>query len=622
MMKNKTGKNNRPFLFADNSVGMRVDKKILYFMWNLSAILLSSMGLCALCLYFAIGRYDRFYIFLGYFRTTEIFLLNWIPILMLQLILYAVFNRQWLAFTVTSAITLMMSYGNYYKLIFRSDPFTFDDMSSIMAGLAVAGEYEVRVDGRIMFSMIVVILSVIVLMMFAKAGLRQWQRVMLITVVISVSGLLWRNVYTDGNRYYENSYRNYPQITRDRRDNFVANGFFYPFLYSITLNSNIAPDGYDENAAEAKYDEYHNVDIPHTKKPNIMVIQLESFCDLEAAGLSGIAPDVYQPLRQLQAEGYSGMLLPSVIGGGTVNTERCVLTGSFQQQDYYKPAYSYVRYLNAQGYQTTSSHPNVPSFYTRNSVNSFLGFHEFYHLDNYFGPITNGDWRCDKTYLPEIFRMFRKMAREGDQPVFSFNVSLQGHSPYNAESYDRENNLWNAEGVSDSTRYQINNYLSLIRETQEILLSEIEHLRVDEQPMIVLFYGDHKPWFGDQAYEELGLHITMETQKGMEDYLSTPYVIWANPAAKQMLEVTMSGDAPTVSPGYLMNVLFDELSWNGPAFMQYTREVMAHIPVICNRGGYIVDGVYTQALNAQWNTSLKEYQNLLYYIHYRPELAG
>ena len=88
-MKNKTGKNNRPFLFADNSVGMRVDKKILYFMWNLSAILLSSMGLCALCLYFAIGRYDRFYIFLGYFRTTEIFLLNWIPILMLQLILYA-----------------------------------------------------------------------------------------------------------------------------------------------------------------------------------------------------------------------------------------------------------------------------------------------------------------------------------------------------------------------------------------------------------------------------------------------------------------------------------------------------------------------------------------------------
>ena len=84
----------------------------------------------------------------------------------------------------------------------------------------------------------------------------------------------------------------------------------------------------------------------------------------------------------------------------------------------------------------------------------------------------------------------------------------------------------------------------------------------------------------------------------------------------------MSGDAPTVSPGYLMNVLFDELSWNGPAFMQYTREVMAHIPVICNRGGYIVDGVYTQALDAQWNTSLKEYQNLLYYIHYRPELAG
>ena len=200
-------------------------------------------------------------------------------------------------------------------------------------------------------------------------------------------------------------------------------------------------------------------------------------------------------------------------------------------------------------------------------------------------------------------------------------MSLQGHAPYNTDGFDREDDLWQGDSASESTRYLINNYLSLIAETQKILLEELEKVREDDSPMVVLIYGDHKPWFGDSVYEELGISITMESRKGMEDYFSTPYLLWANEAAKKLLKNDFSGDAPTVSPGYLMNVLFEQLAWEGPAFMQYTGDVMKQIPVICTRGGYVEDGQYRQFLSEEGNARLKEYQQILYYIHYRPELA-
>jgi phosphoglycerol transferase MdoB-like AlkP superfamily enzyme len=205
--------------------------------------------------------------------------------------------------------------------------------------------------------------------------------------------------------------------------------------------------------------------------------------------------------------------------------------------------------------------------------------------------------------------------------VFSFHVSLQGHFPYNTDGFDREDNLWTGEGISDSTRYQLNNYLSLIRETQEILLEELDKIRDDPSPTVVLIYGDHKPWFGDSVYTELGIPISMETEQGMIDYLGTPYLIWANQAAKAVLHDDMTGEGPMTSPGYLMNILFDRLGWKGPAFMQFTEEIQERIPVICTKGGYIEDGVYTQNLSDKGKELLKQYQDVQYYVRYKPELA-
>jgi len=597
-------------------------QKLLFCIWNAAALVLSSAALCAVCLSFAIGRYENlFYIFLGYLRTPEIFLLNWLPLFLLQLFLYALFNRQWAAFLLSGIVALLMSFGNYFKLIYRSDPFTFSDLTSIRAGLMVAGDYDIGVDWRIALALIFLATATLIILFFARARAKGILRLVIAALVLCSVWPLWKFVYSDSARYYDNSYKNYLFVTRDTRDNYIANGFFYPFLYSITESSSIPPEDYSEEKTEKIYSAYRNEAVPSDGKMNLMVIQLESFCDLEAAGFTGIAPEVYAPLRRLQDECVSGTMVASVIGGGTVTTERCFLTGTYNQQDYYHPAWSYVRYLGGQGYRCFATHPNVGYFYTRETIDLLLGFDAFYGLENHFQDLTGGEWRCDAVYLPEVFRMASAEAESGE-PVFSFHVSLQGHFPYNTDGFDREDDLWTGEGVSDSTRYQLNNYLSLIRETQEILLDELEKLRDDPSPTVVLIYGDHKPWFGDPVYAELGISISMESEQGMVDYLGTPYLIWANQAAKEVLHDNMTGEGPMTSPGYLMSILFDRLGWKGPAFMQFTEEIRERIPVICTKGGYIEDGVYTQNLSEEGKEQLKQYQDVQYYVRYKPELAG
>ena len=598
-----------------------MEQKVLFCFWNTSAMVVSSMALCTVCLSFTIGRYEKlFYIFLGYLRTPEIFLLNWLPVLLLQAFLYALINRQWAAFLLNGIVALGMSVGNYFKLIYRSDPFKFSDMTSIRAGLMVAGDYDIGVDWRIFLALVFLAVAVLILLFFARSEMRKGTRLAIAALVLLSVWPLWKFIYSDSARYYDNSYKNYLFVTRDTRDNYIANGFFYPFLFSITENTNIPPENYNESDTEAVYSFYQNEMIPSDRKINLMVIQLESFCDLEAAGFPGISPEVYVPLRRLQEESISGTMVASVIGGGTVTTERCFLAGTYNQQDYYHPAYSFVRYLNGQGYRCFATHPNVGYFYTRETIDQYLGFDMFYGLENYFQNLTEGEWRCDAVYLPEVFRLAAAEAESGEA-VFSFHVSLQGHFPYNNDHFDREDNLWNGSGISDSTRYLLNNYLSMIHETQVILLDELEKLRDNPFPTVVLIYGDHKPWFGDEVYAELGIPITMETEQGMADYLGTPYLIWANQAAKTILQDDMTGDGPMTSPGYLMNILFDCLGWKGPAFMQFTEEIRGHIPVICTKGGYIEDGNYTQNLSESADKLMTQYQDMQFYIRYKPELA-
>ena len=86
-----------------------------FLLWQWLALGFSSLGLALLSLALAVGPFG-WELFQGYFAQPLIFLLNFLPVLLLQTLLWLLFGRQWLSFLVTALLILTASAGNFYKL--------------------------------------------------------------------------------------------------------------------------------------------------------------------------------------------------------------------------------------------------------------------------------------------------------------------------------------------------------------------------------------------------------------------------------------------------------------------------------------------------------------------------
>ena len=56
-----------------------------------------------------------------------------------------------------------------------------------------------------------------------------------------------------------------------------------------------------------------------------------------------------------------------------------------------------------------------------------------------------------------------------------------------------------------------------------------DYLDTLDEPVVLLLYGDHKPWMGNNGsmYAELGISLDTTTEEGFRNYYSTWYLIWA-----------------------------------------------------------------------------------------------
>ena len=134
--------------------------------------------------------------------------------------------------------------------------------------------------------------------------------------------------------------------------------------------------------------------------------------------------------------------------------------------------------------------------------------------------------------------------------------------------------------------------------------------------MVIVVFGDHNPWLGDgnSVYEAIGLDLDFSTPEGFYNYYSTRYLIWANDAAKEALGNDFVGEGPTVSPTFLMDVVFDACGWEGPAYMQATRPVMEQVPVMNTPTGlYMEDGAVTGTLTPEGQALVTDFDMLQYY---------
>lgn len=539
------------------------------------------LGACELgffSLYLSTGSYE-----LGlmafYLRHPKLIILNIAPIILLCLLLWFIGRRAWLAFLLTSAVSMAYSFAEYWKLMSRSETVYAEEITLIGEALEMSEQYISFT--RVMYVMIGLILleTLLLLIFFRGRPSGVCLRLLLTLAALVIGGVGYQTIYTSEKIY--NSMEVWEALNPwFENSQYISRGGLYPFLYSIQDAIPQKPDGYDKDETEQLLLEYQTDDIPDDQKVSVISIMFEAFSDFSKYTDSITGTDPYAAYHQLQQESYSGNLFTNIFAGGTIDTERCVLTGFSELPNFRTPSWSYARYFSDQGYSINGSHAGYQAFYNRSEVNRNLGLGEYLFFENHYNTLYDGI-APDNVLLPEIARLCQEQMEEGN-PVFSYNVTYQNHGPYSATDSYFEEEYVPQGNMSDSNYNIINNYLSGIADTGEQMLAMADTFRGSDQPVILLFFGDHKPWLGEQsiAYAALGIDVTSQNDQSMYNYYQTEYLIWANDAAKDVLGKEFIGEGSTISPCFLMNVLFEQCGWEGPSYMKLTDEVRELIPIV------------------------------------------
>ena len=589
----------------------------------LTALLLiaASIGLGVLSLKFAaVLRADE--MFDSYFENHWIAFLNLLPCVWLTLTLWFATQRAALAFALSSLTVMGFTIASWFKLQFRNDPLFFEDILLIKEAGNMSERYQLFMTKSMLAALVILVAAVVFLAFFARARLPWQARIAgVLALLLCILPMKW--LYTN-EEIYNTKTENYDLINRwSTTQLYVSKGFVYPFLYSVQSAIDTPPEGYDEDEAAAILAQYKDADIPENEKVDILGVMLEGYADFSVYDQIEFNVDPYEEYHKLEAEGISGDLLTNIFAGGTIDTERCFLTGYANLGSFRSPTNSYVRYLADQGYTVTGSHPSYDWFYNRVNINANLGFESYNFLENHYGEMAGGEIAMDRILFPELVRLHEQHKEESDKPYFSFSVTYQGHGPYTTDKNDYAVDYVKPGVYSKESENILNNYFGSIADTNAHLKEFFDHYRASEDPTVIVLFGDHKPWLGDNSsvYAELGIDLNYtDPEEGFRNYYGTRYLIWANDAAKQVLGNTFAGEGRALGPYFLMDQLFRECGWEGPAYMQAVRACSSEVPVLSVSGLYMKDGVVTNDLGDAAGL-VRQFRELEYYErkHFRKE---
>ena len=550
--------------------------------------------------------------FKSYFSSGLLVFMNLIPIFIVMIILYVVTNRMWLSYLLTSIIFISMSIVNRFKLTYRDEPFAFLDIKLIKESMEMTETYSIKFTPNMIIMVVGVIIITVVLKFLLDNKLESKKlRVSLFLGVVIISFIIFNKPYFNSTVYAELGDKTLINVW-SKSQQFQSKGFVYPFIYSITEARETVLEGYDEEKAIEDLYIYEYEDIPTDQKVNVIAIMLEAYNDFSKFESIDLQKDPYQYFHTLQEESIHGKLVTNVFGGGTIDTERAFLTGYKNHPKYYKDTNSFVRYLNEQGYKTEAMHPIYGWFYNRRNANTYIGFDNYDYYENKYSKVSE-EFLQDIDFFDYIIEGY-ETSIDNDEPYFNFSVTYQNHGPYDENSYPENQFIENKENYDEIAFNMFNNYLAGIGRTDIAIKKLVEYFREQDEPTVIVFFGDHNPWLGkdDIGYDMLDIDIDFASVDGLLNYYETPYLIWGNESAKDTIGKDLVGEASNISPNFLMAELFGQLGWKGNEYMQYVQEVKSYIDV--NHEVYFKEnGEYTLTLSEENEKRYKDFLNVEFY---------
>ncbi|KRM72142.1 LTA synthase family protein [Lacticaseibacillus brantae] len=606
-------------------IGLRVGRRTLTlkqyqrraWLWRLRdliTLLIAAYGITIGALIIATNRYN-FQMVTDIIRRPDVLTMNSLMAIALMLILYLLFNNVGVGILLGSLPTLAIGITNFLMLKYRGSPLRYIDLSLASEAKNMGTRYNYMLPLKYLLIIgTFIVLALIVAFLFRAPAGHFGLRALLAVAVVIVSALSFKPLFLNDVRY-----TNIMAVTRANQwsgtNRYLTKGVVYSFLNTTNKDQLLPPANYSEAAAKAQLAKYKNVNIPKNKKVNIITIQLEAFNDFSKWSQIKIDPSVYAGLHTIQQEGVSGELTTNIFGGGTIDTERKVLTGYSKTPPITHPMLSFVDYFNQQGYLTEKRHPGYGWFYNRQNIERYLGFQHFYYKENYYDDHVSKDFIVKDSLVFDNLEASLKRANKNGQYLFNQTVTYQNHGPYDTTFSGTPLVTWQ-DGYNKSDYAIINNYLTGVRETSNALLKLVNSLKSYKEPVVLAFWGDHNPWGGaeNSTYKMLGIDLDQSTTTGYKNYFDTPYVLWANPAAKKTLGNSFTGKGADISPMYVLPEIFKRANYTGSQYMQEVMAMEKNISVFGEDNRYLSDGKWTTTLKSSVAKQAKTFHDVEYYM--------
>ncbi len=499
-----------------------------------------------------------------------------------------------LSCVISHIFLLLMAGINYFVYLFRGNEFIFSDLKSIQTGLSVAGNYEFVLDVRAGYA---ILISTLYIALMRKFCVPVKKYIPHAAVCLSLAVLC--GVYV-GQKTALTVTETWEQKGSYR------NGYILNFVLSVRDSFIGEPEGYSTEAVSAFEEKYRTDEgdfgageaaqsagetagngsevLAPGKQPTIIVVMSESYAELGAIGDYTANMDVTPFYDSLVDNTVKGYALSSVFGAKTPNSEWEFMTGNsmaflpsgsvvYQQYITDTPT-SIVSNLKNYGYTCVAMHPYYETGWSRNAVYPNLGFDEMHFIDDFDQTKILREYVTDQELYESIIERYE--SRAANEDLFIMSISMQNHGGY-TEKYNNFNEEVRLLGLNYP---DVDQYLSLVHESDKALEYLISYFENVEEPVEIVFFGDHQPSLSSSFYPYLnGKGLSGLTVDELEALYKVPFFIWTNYESE-------AAETEITSLNFLASMALERAGLTLPAYNRFLMDLMEVVPAVNSRGYY------------------------------------
>ena len=531
---------------------------------------------------------------------------------LLELVFYFVRRRRRVAAAKWAfGIAWGIGMANHYLISFRGRTLFPGDFLTLRTAANVAGNYDYRLDATQLQCLLVLALCLLVLWKLPRQQGRSLPRLWITLPAVGVAAAYLAVFFGTG---FLSALEIEPSMWTTR-----GNGFLLNFSVCLRYSRVSEPAGYSQEALDGLTEGYAaGTAAQGTRPENLIVIMNESFSDLSVLGEVPVSEDFLPFFRSLSENTVKGTAYASVFGGTTANSEYEFLTGNTTAflPEGTVPFHLYVAdgtpnlgaQMKALGYDTVFLHPYLASGWNRRAVYADFGFDTVLFQDDLTDTSLIREYISDQSDYESLIRLYEE--KEKGQPLFLFNVTMQNHSGYD-KPWDGLERTAELTGVLAGRFPTVDQYLSLIKQSDNAFRYLINYFSQVEEPTMILLFGDHQPQVAASFYTKMlgGSEDTWDAATAQKRQ-AVPFVIWANYDIPE-------AEGVELSLNYLSALLAETANLPQTGYQQFLNELRQTVPVVNAVGFRDTDGTWVRRrsqLSAGAQAALKEYEMLQYNV--------